>query len=93
MATPRKGPVYRAVELDLREVAKRDAELAGGALAATALSLAKSMDNPRTSATARSMCAGRLMEALEKLRTLAPDAAKENELDKFRARRAKRAAS
>jgi len=90
VAAPRKGPVYRAVELDLREIAKRDPELAGGAVAATALSLARSMDDTKTSATARATCAARLMDALDKLRALAPTTAKESELDKFRARRAAR---
>jgi hypothetical protein len=59
------------------------------ALAASALSLARELDDPRNSATSKSMCAKTLLEILDRLRALhrAPD-----ELDELRALRAARRA-
>lgn len=64
--------VVDAVELDLAEIRKRDAGLADSALAATAKVLAAQLDDPRPSATSKSMCARALTETMDRLRELAP---------------------
>jgi len=58
-------------------------------LAATALILAQRID-AGMSATAFSMCAGRLIEALDRLRELAPPDEEQDELDELSTRRAAR---
>lgn len=62
-------------------------------LAATAVEMARQLDNPRNSATAKSMCAGRLQEALDRLLELNPPATEDSPLDEIRARRAARLAA
>lgn len=82
--------VVEAVERDLRALALLDAALAESALAAAALALARELDNPRNSATSKSMCARALTETLDRLRELAPEESKEDRLDELTARRAER---
>lgn len=81
-----------AVRRDLADIAKRDPRLAESGLAATALALASELD-AKNSATSKSMCARALVEALEKLRALAPEEEAHDQLDSLAARRAARIAA
>ena len=81
-----------AVQVDLDRLASRDDELANGALAQLALAMAREIDAAANSATSKSMCAGRLIEALEQLRALAPAQEEEDEVERARQRRAERLA-
>ena len=82
--------VVEAVSRDLEAIRGRDEALAESGLAASALALAWSIDDPDTSATARSMCARELRDTLDRLRALAPPAQKADGLDELRGKRAKR---
>lgn len=62
------------------------------ALAAAALELARQMDG-RNSATAKSMCAGRLQEALDRLLELHPPQQEATPLDQLKEKRAARLAA
>jgi hypothetical protein len=62
----------RRVERDLAKIRERDPEVADSALAASAVALAREIEHPFNSATSKSMCAGKLHEALDRLRELAP---------------------
>lgn len=80
--------VSEAVQLDLDALG--DDRLAKGALAATALELASQMDNPRNSATSKSMCAKSLTDVLARLRDLAPPQDEDSPLTRIRRRRDER---
>lgn len=67
-------------------------ELAQSALAAAAMTLGASLDDPRNSATSKSMCAKALLDILDRLRDLAPGDEEADELDELNARRAERLA-
>jgi hypothetical protein len=67
-------------------------ELAQGALAASALALAREIDTPGNSATSKSMCAKALLDTLDRLRELAPSDAGDDRLDELATRRAARTA-
>ena len=82
--------VLESVERDLKAIAKRDKALADSALAAAARQLAHELDDPGNSATSKSMCAGRLMEAMDRLRELMPPEEEKDSLDEFARRRAER---
>lgn len=84
--------MVEAVRAELEELAGRDANLASGALAHLALAMAREIDSERNSATSKSMCASRLLEALEQLRVLAPEPEEEDELERRRRERAERLA-
>lgn len=71
-SAPATGDVEAAVRRDLDGLAERDPELAQSGLAASAIALARMIDNPKNSATSRSMCARALREALDRLLELAP---------------------
>jgi hypothetical protein len=73
-----------------RELEGFPVELAESALAATALAMAELIDDPRPSATSKSMCAGKLIDALKMLRELKPAGAKRDAIDDLTKRRAKR---
>jgi hypothetical protein len=73
-----------------RELEGFPVELAESALAATALAMAELIDDPRPSATSKSMCAGKLIDALKVLRELKPADAKRDAIDDLTKRRAKR---
>lgn len=92
-AKPKTGRVESAVAAEIAEIAKRDRALAGGALAAMALQLASELDDPTNSATSKAACARAMREALTDLRMLAPEPEYEDDLDRLRAKRAKRRAS
>lgn len=66
--------VAAAVNRDLKEIAKDDAELARGGLAATALALGREIDSKDTPASAKAACAARLRELLAELRREAAQA-------------------
>lgn len=82
--------VRGAVESDLAELAKRDPHLPATALAASALELARQMDDPENSATAKSMCSRALTEVLDRLAAQAPAKAKGDRIDELAQRRASR---
>lgn len=70
------------------------ADLATSALAASALALAREIDNAGNSATSKSMCARELREHMEQLRSLIPTDQEADELDDLaRRREARRARS
>jgi hypothetical protein len=81
--------VRAAVELDLKAL---PADIRNSAIAATALALARELDNRNNSATAKSMCAGKLIEAMEKLRAIAPAKPQPTALDEIAKRRERRLA-
>jgi len=75
------GPVEAAAVTELKALGVKPET---SALAAAALELARQLDNPRTSATAKSMCAGRLQEALDRLLELNPPEQEATPLDRIR---------
>lgn len=81
--------VADAVTRDLTALAKVSPELATGALAATAMSLARQIDLA-ANATASSNAANALLNTLEQIRDLAPPERKANALDDLASRRALR---
>ena len=81
-----------AVGRELVELGRRDPVLADGALANTARSLAETIDDPGTSATARAACAKALVDVLDRIRELAPEQVAGDALDDLGARREKRRA-
>lgn len=87
-----RSNVIDAVERDLAEIAETDERLAESALAATASALAYELEHPYNSATAKSMCAGRLIEAMERLRELAPPRKEKDRVDEIAEHRAARRA-
>lgn len=82
--------VVDAVKRDLALIAKRDKALAESSLAASALVLARALDNPRNSATSKSMCSRSLIETMDRLLELAPPAEEKDKLDELSSRRAAR---
>jgi hypothetical protein len=78
--------VFEAVEQELEELG-----VTGSALAATALSLAEGLDAPN-SLTSKSMAAKALADVLKEIRSLAPPAEQEDEIERARKRRADRLA-
>lgn len=81
--------VVAATRRDLKDLAKRDEPLARSALAASALALARELDNPN-SATSKSMCANALRDTLDRLRELAPAEKEQDRLDELADRRTRR---
>ena len=79
-----------AVKEELKRLASRDKELSKSSLAATALALARELDDKGNSATSRAMCAKAMLEVQNRLRELAPEPPKESKLDDLSARRAAR---
>jgi DNA-binding IclR family transcriptional regulator len=84
--------VIEAAEREVEAIRKRDAALADSALAASAIALAYEIANPYNSATSKSMCAREMRDTLDRLRELAPEERKADDLDDLAARRAKRLA-
>lgn len=84
--------VLAAVERDIAGIARRDKALAGSALAATARALAREMDDPDTSATAKSLCAKALRESLDRMVEQAP-AERSDRVDELARRREQRRAA
>ena len=84
--------VVAAVEDELKELGRRDPALARSSLAATALALARELDDEGNSATSRAMCARAMLNTFNRLRELAPEAPKESRLDDLSAKRTARLA-
>jgi hypothetical protein len=88
-----KGDVEKAVETDLGQL-----RLKGSALGATALALARELDNSETPASAKATCARALIRSFEKVRELTPSseptkkpaAKKGDKVDDLASRRADR---
>ena len=74
------------------ELATMGVTLEDSALAASAMALARAIDDEENSATSRSLCAGRLAEALDRLRELNPPQEGATPLDEIQARRDRRLA-
>lgn len=81
------GPVEEAVKRDL-DAFGGDLERSG--LAASALALARELDDDTNSATSKSMCARSLMDAMDRLRELAPPKQQADRLDEVRKKREQR---
>lgn len=81
--------VLSAVE---RDIAKLPDDLAESALAASAVAMALEIEHPYNSATSKSMCQARLVEALKELRALAPPAEEADAVNDIESQRAKRLA-
>lgn len=82
--------VVGAITEELEELAKRDPALARSTLAASALALARALDDDN-SATSKAQCARSLIDTLECLDEKAPEAPREEtDLDRIRRRRAER---
>ena len=75
---------------DFEELAKRAPGLAKGSLAASALVMAARLDDFSTSATAQSMCAKALREAMDRLAELAPPVATKDGVSDLQAERERR---
>lgn len=82
--------VLDAVDRDLAKVAKVAPDLAESGLAALAREMASQLDDVSNSATSKSMCAARLIDALERLRELTPEGDEKDGVDELNARRAAR---
>jgi pyruvate/2-oxoglutarate dehydrogenase complex dihydrolipoamide acyltransferase (E2) component len=80
--------VVAAVKRDLADMGA----VGRSALAASALALARELDNPENSATSKSMCAKALIETMDRLRAQAPPKKENDRLDELAARRAARVA-
>lgn len=101
--TMTRATVAAALQRELDEIAKVDPDLATGTLAAAAMSLARRMDEPSTSAAGASQCARALREITAQLRALAgaianpepggPPVSGGDRLDDLAAARAKRRAA
>jgi hypothetical protein len=82
-----------AVEAVERDLARLGGDLADSAEAAGALEMARQLDDPSNSATSKSMCQKALMDAMEKLRALAPPRKESDGVDDLATRRAERRAA
>lgn len=89
-AKPKPLTTVDAVKRDLTAIGKRDAELARSGLAASALALAREIDEKANSATSKSNCARAMLETLDRLRALAPTEKESDRVDDLSARRAAR---
>ena len=78
------GEVAQAVERDL---AGYPADIATSGLAHTALALARELDDPSNSATAKSMCARSLLDMTDRMRSLLPATMEADALDDLARRR------
>ena len=84
--------VIDAVEADLAKLEERWPGVTVSGLAQAAVALAYELDNPYNSATSKGQCAKALMEALDRLRELAPAEEEKDGLDELGTRRAARLA-
>jgi hypothetical protein len=75
-----------------RELDRLPEDLANGSLAGAALTMARMLDHPKTSATSKSMCAGKLQELVRELHSLAPPVEEADWLDDLAKRRSLRVA-
>jgi hypothetical protein len=77
--------VVTGVRADLRDL---PGELAKSGLAASAMALARELDSPDTSATAKAACSRSLVQVMRELRAQAPAGEEVDVVDELRARRA-----
>ena len=82
--------VFEAVRLELQGLPE---SLAVSSLATTALVLARELDNTRTSATAKSLCAKSLRETMTQLNEIASRDYRLDAVDELQQRRAQRLAA
>jgi hypothetical protein len=78
--------VVEALERDLAKIRERDEQVANSALAASAIALAREIEHPFNSATSKSMCAGKLYDAWNRLLELAPPQEEADQVDEYAAR-------
>ena len=83
---------FSVVDGVTRDLAKLPEDVAMSGLGASALVLAREMDDDN-SATSKSMCANSLRDTLDRLRELAPPKRESDHVDDIARRRAKRLAS
>jgi thioredoxin-like negative regulator of GroEL len=83
----RPGPVETATKAEIDQMPER---VRNGALAASALELARQMDAPGNSATSKSMCAKAHSDIVARLAEMAPPKREEDRIDELGARRATR---
>ena len=93
LALSGRTDVVAAIERDIAAIRKRDPALADSALAASAVTLAYEMQDPYNSATSKSMCAGKLHEALAELRELCPPERETDAVDELGSKREERRAA
>lgn len=86
-ARPAELGVEDALRLELKEMTG-----SRSTLAASALALAREMDDPDNSATSKSMCARSLIETMERLLSLEPPKKENDRLDELSDLRTKRLA-
>lgn len=84
--------VVAAVQDELKLMAERAPDIRGSALAALAVAMAREVDSPDNSATSKSLCAGRLIDAVDRLRATVPAEVPADGLDDLAARRDRRLA-
>lgn len=84
------GNVVEAIEHDIELLREVSDEVADSAFAATAVRLAYELQNPFNSATSKSMCARSMIEALDRLRELAPLPEEADGIDELAAKRDER---
>ena len=73
-----------AVERALEKIRERDPDLADGPYAASARAMAGEVDHPFNSATSKSMCTGKMHDALDRLRELCPPVQEADALDRIK---------
>jgi hypothetical protein len=84
-ATRAVGEVEAAVLRDLEGLRALDPDLADSALAASAIELARGMDNPRNSLTSKAMAQRALRETIDRLLELAPAPETQDRVDQLAA--------
>lgn len=84
------GRVADAVRRDLDELDAQQPGIGASALALAAVVLAEQMDGRKVSATAKSMCAARLLETLATLRESVPPKVEKDRIDEVGRKRAAR---
>lgn len=78
--------VLEATRRDLAAIGRRQKTLATGGLAASALALARTLDDSETAPAARAACAKTLAEILAQLREQAPPAQVRDRVDSLQRR-------
>lgn len=76
-----------AVRQELEHLEDKLPGISSSPVSAAALAMAYEVSSPATSATAKSMCAARLMEAVDRLRALVPAEPAKDRLDELQRRR------
>ncbi len=82
--------VVDGAEREIKAIRDRDKPLAEFALAASAVALAREIENPYNSATSKSMCAREMRDTLDRLRELVPPERQEDAIDRLARKRTRR---